>query len=389
MGKGANQMSRKDEYDASLADSDALADSYALIDDELEAKENAAPELEVVEIRKSIEQTRAEMGETIDELQERLSPSYLKEQVKEQVIEQYEQVKETVREATIGKVEDMVERVSETVNDTRRSIVGTIKANPIPSALVGIGLAWLWMNGRSESSSGDYRYNNRYRGGRRYDDMARGYTSGGASRMERQSSAGVWDRTTGAASNLASKAGDAVSGVAGQVQETASNIASKARDTVSGAVDQAQETAGRLVDQAQYQARRVEDRFNVAMRESPLAVGAVALALGAAVGLAAPQTRAENEWMGEARDTLVDKAQSAAHDTIEQAQQVAQKVTDEMSGQAEQGQGNQGQGNQESAQKGRRSGEGTQYSQQGQQGASGQSASGQSSKQGGAGGRNR
>ena len=97
---------------------------------------------QVTEIRESIEQTRANMTETIDELQERLSPSHLKEQVREQVIEQYKQARETVREATIGKVEDMVERVSDTMYETRRSIVDTVTTNPIPSALVGIGLAW-------------------------------------------------------------------------------------------------------------------------------------------------------------------------------------------------------------------------------------------------------
>jgi cell division septum initiation protein DivIVA len=355
MGKGANEMSRKDEYDASPTDREAL------IDDEPDAMDDTEPEQQVVEIRESIEQTRAEMSGTIDELQERLSPSYLKEQVKEQVIEQYEQVKETVREATIGKVEDMVERVSDTVSETRRSVVDTIKANPIPSALVGIGLAWLWMNGRGKSGGENYRSVNRYRGGRGYDETARSYTGGGSPRVGQQGSAGAWDRTTGAASNLASKAGDAVSGVAGQVQETASNIASKAKDTVSGVVGQAQETAGYLVDQAQYQARRVEDRFNVVMRESPLAVGAVALALGTAVGLAVPQTRKENEWMGEARDTLVDKAQSAAHETIEQIQQVAQKVTDEMAGAGDLG--SQGAGGQ--------SGQGGRASQQSQQGAAG------------------
>ena len=56
----------------------------------------------------------------------------------------------------------------------------------------------------------------------------------------------------------------------------------------------------------------------------PLAIGAVALALGTAVGLAVPQT-AENEWMGEARDTLVDKAQSVSQDAIEKVQQVARR----------------------------------------------------------------
>jgi gas vesicle protein len=305
MGKGADEMSRKDEYvvEARRTDADDL------VDGELQAKSAAEPEEQVTEIRESIEHTRAEMSETIDELQERLSPSYLKAQVKEQVIEQYKQVRDTVREATIGKVEDMVERVSDSVYETRRTIVDTITANPIPSALVGIGLAWLWMNRGHDSRSGRPRFDDRHRSGRRYEE---------------------WERNADTTRNLASKTGDAVSEVAGQIQDAASSLADKAKATISGVVDQAQASAGQFVDQTQRRAQRVEERFNATLRDSPLAIGAVALALGTAVGLAVPQTRKENEWMGEARDTLVDKAQSVAHDAMEQVQQVAQKVTEEM-----------------------------------------------------------
>jgi hypothetical protein len=315
MGKGADEMSQKNEYSVEARRTDA----DDLVEEELQAKHLPQPEEQVTEIRESIEQTRANMTETIDELQERLSPSHLKEQVKEQVIEQYKQARETVREATIGKVEDMVDRVSDTMYETRRSIVDTVTGNPIPSALVGIGLAWLWMNRRNEFGSARRRYGDRYRSAPRYDESGPRYGS-------REGS----DFDTDTNRNFANKAGNAVSEVAGQIQGTASNLAGKARATVSGVVDQAQESAGHFADVAQHQAQRVEQRFNAALRENPLAIGAVALALGTAVGLAVPQTRKENEWMGEARDTLVDKAQSVTQDAMEQVQQVAQKVTDEL-----------------------------------------------------------
>ena len=51
-----------------------------------------------------IEDTRAEMSQTINEIQERLSPENL-----------MGQVKETVREATIGKVERAMDKVGETI----------------------------------------------------------------------------------------------------------------------------------------------------------------------------------------------------------------------------------------------------------------------------------
>ena len=50
--------------------------------------------------------------------------------------------------ATIGKVDG--KSVCYTVHETRRGIVETIKANPIPAALVGVGLAWMWMSGSGE-----------------------------------------------------------------------------------------------------------------------------------------------------------------------------------------------------------------------------------------------
>ena len=55
-------------------------------------------------------------------------------------------------------------------------------------------------------------------------------------------------------------------------------------------------------------------------------MGAVALALGAAVRLAALTTRVENEYMGEARDRIVDKAQQVARDTMEKGQNVTQEA---------------------------------------------------------------
>jgi hypothetical protein len=320
MGKGANEMSQKNEYSVEARHTDA----DDLVDEELQAKNVPQSEEQVTEIRESI----ADMTETIDELQERLSPSHLKEQVKEQVIEQYKQARETVRQATIGKVEDMVDRVSDTMYETRRSIVDTVTGNPIPSALVGIGLAWLWMN-RNESGSARRRYDDRYRSAPSYDESPR-YRNGGGSRNLQQDGGERSDFDTDTNRHFANKAGNAASEVAGQIQGAASNLAGKAGTTVSAVVDQAQKSAGHFAGVAQHQAQRVEERFNTVLQENPLAIGAVALALGTAVGLAVPQTRKENEWMGEARDTLVDKAQSVTQDAMEQVQQVAQKVTDEL-----------------------------------------------------------
>lgn len=64
------------------------------------------------------------------------------------------------------------------------------------------------------------------------------------------------------------------------------------------------------------------------VREHPLAAGAVALGIGAVVGLAVPLSRKENELMGEARDSLLESAQTAAEEAVERAQRVAERTVD-------------------------------------------------------------
>ena len=54
-----------------------------------------------------------------------------------------------------------------------------------------------------------------------------------------------------------------------------------------------------------------------------MTLGIAALAAGALVGLSLPTTRVEGEYMGEARDRLMDQAKSVAQDTADKVQRVA------------------------------------------------------------------
>jgi len=330
MGEAADEVRYNDRPDANIYDQDATVNETDDTD----------------EIRNNIEQTRSEMSETIEAIQARLNPQNLKEQAREQVREQYEEVKATVRDATIGKAETMVRNAGETVNDARYTVMDTIRANPIPAALVGIGLGWLFMNRQSSShraSSRDNRYyggqyRGQYYGGQSYGNQ--GYSTYGTGARVYDDEPGMMERGQQAvgstvqraqerAGDVASRVQDTASSLAGRAQDTAGSIASQAQETAGNIVSQAQDTAGNIAHQAQYQAQRVEDRFQQALHENPLAVGAISLAVGAAIGLALPQTRRENELMGEARDNLIERAQEVAQDTMEKVQHVAGEVADQ------------------------------------------------------------
>jgi hypothetical protein len=213
----------------------------------------------------------------------------------------------------------------------------TVRQNPLPAALVGIGLGWLWMNRRSAPAHRAVRYDARYDA--RYGDERRGYYStsyrpDGYAYSGGQQDGGMISQAAGrvgeTAGNVASTVGETASNAAGAVGETVGNVAGTVGETVGNVASTVGETASNLVGGAQHGAQRAEDRFGRALQENPLAVGAVALAVGAAVGLALPQTQRENQLMGEARDTLVERAQEFAQETVEKVQHVATEAQQTM-----------------------------------------------------------
>jgi len=94
---------------------------------------------EIAAARADIEETRAEMSETIDAIEEKLSPEHLKEQAKE-----------SVKQATVGKLDTVRRRAGERAGrmaDTARGAGATawerVKQNPVPAAGVGLSLTGL------------------------------------------------------------------------------------------------------------------------------------------------------------------------------------------------------------------------------------------------------
>ena len=253
--------------------------------------------VEIERTRFEIERTRADMSETVDAIQDRLSPENLKEQAKDRV-----------KEATVGRAQE-----------AGSGIVGTIRQNPVPAALTGIGLGWLLMSARKQSAGQEARLYRRPYSSSGYPppyDATQDYPP----RYEETESSGA------SPGQALGRARDRVGETTTQAQQRAGQVASQAQDKAGQVVSQAQERASRLGNQARYQAQRASGGFQRALRENPLTVGALAAGLGAAVGLAIPATEKEHEVMGEARDTLVEKAQEKAQDAQQKVQRVAEEA---------------------------------------------------------------
>jgi len=273
-------------------------------------------------VREEIEQTREEMTGTIDEIQARLDPDRLKGQAKE-----------AIHDATIGRMENVVSDMQSSARGAGNTIIETIRQNPVPAALVGMGLGWLLVKGRNTAKT--VREDERGRWER--DRWERGYPAygapyggasyrGGYDYQDQQQGPGLRDR----AGQLSDQAQDK----AGQIQEKAGQMADQARGTAQQVGQQVQDTAQQAGQQVQYQARQAQGWLRRTMRENPLALGAVALAAGAAVGLSVPETQQEHQLMGPARDTLANKAQDATQDTVQRVQSVVRESKDAAQGAA-------------------------------------------------------
>ena len=268
-----------------------------------EVVRNVGPQDESERLRANIEDTRSEMGQTINEIQERLSPEHI-----------IEQVKGSVREATIGKVERAMNTVGEKISDvtdpaleamgragtvikdTGSSMANTVRQNPIPAALIGLGLGMLVVNswrGSDSRRGGSRTYGSGTEGNLPETDEALSTVPYRSTQRPQRGVNNAFDQAKGSARDLSNSALDALTNIGDRTKE------------------------GTL---------RVSRGVQRMARENPLAVGAVAVAVGAAVGLAVPASKVEEEYMGEASDKLRDKTKQVVRETMDKVQDAAKQA---------------------------------------------------------------
>jgi ElaB/YqjD/DUF883 family membrane-anchored ribosome-binding protein len=276
------------------------------------------------DIETDVEDTRARVTETIEALRGSMSPNQIMDQV--------------VDYARSSGGSEFI-----------RNLGASVRDNPLPVVLIGAGIGWLLMSGQNRAPA--------YPAGARQPDyrlpaLPAPPSSEGSGLMDRAGAAvaSARDAVTGAASS----ATDAVTGAARNVADAVADTASSAGATVNSAAssvagsaaqlrDQASSGAGSLHDSAR---RRTHDAtyamsqgYDVAAQganragakiqagwgklshEQPLLVGALGLAVGAALGALLPSTDAENRLMGEASDAVTKQVGDTAQEQYAQAKE--------------------------------------------------------------------
>ena len=215
------------------------------------------------------------------------------------------------------------------------SLNNSIRENPVPAALVGVGILWLLVGGRTV----------------RLGRASRSIVSGIGRGTRDASNAASWGvREVGGHAadgirGMAEHAGDAGALVTGAVRSaadalgnTATRTAETVRDAASGATDWMWPRAGAEAGAGTHVAgpssvadhiRGVQDFLADLFMRRPLLVGAVGAAIGAGIAASMPVSGTEDRLMGDTADAVKEGAEELWKETKRRGVDLASRGLEE------------------------------------------------------------
>ncbi|MEJ0067994.1 MAG: DUF3618 domain-containing protein [Pseudomonadota bacterium] len=198
------------------------------------------------DLQREIEASRGHLTDTLTALEQKLSTRRLTHDAVD-----------AVRDAVLGP------------SDGSKDMFEIIRRNPIPAALIGIGVGWMLFGSPSPRRSPPQP------GARRHDQDGPG-------------------------------------------------LAAQARDTVARYGAEAQDTVARYGAQARALAGTAQQRAGALAHDNPVIIGALGLAVGAVLGTMLPMTRRESALLGDIQAQVVSQAEALGREALERARVVAE-----------------------------------------------------------------
>ena len=263
------------------------------------------------EAERAIEQTRADLAQTLDAIERKLAPRHL--------------------------VEKGIDMFNDAYGGTRALNRGleVIRDNPIPFALIGVGAAWLIVSNTGIAAQiGRLASDERVEAvRRRAADLVAGVASDIGTRAGQLASdvaatVGLGEGSGAAAERPLGHTGNPMVDDTGRTgSETwVHQAADMAQDALRSAKDSGGEMLNRAGSYAGDGATRVADQLSEAFERHPLAIGAIGVIGGALLALLLPATRAEDAALGGTRDELWQKAQEAGQQAVSRVREVGARA---------------------------------------------------------------
>jgi hypothetical protein len=235
------------------------------------------------ELEREVEEARVRIDRTVEALKDKMQP------------------RELIDEAT--------RIMGGASNKVLTTTVHQLKENPLPIALIGLGIAWLAVS-HTRRLSADATY------APGYYETYEGY-----------------DEDEGVRARLKARvdaAKEKLAGAAEKARESLSKAKHGAADGAYTARDRAAELAQQAREKGVEYSRYARGRFYRTLDSEPLVVGAIGLALGALIGAALPTTRVERRYVGPARTKAAEKAKASLDEARDVAKRAYGQVKDEL-----------------------------------------------------------
>ena len=294
------------------------------------------------EIEREIAHTRTEIEDTLGELQRDLTLGH-------------------IAERTLAYVS---ESGSDVMHAVTRTVTRTVRNNPMPAAVIGLGVAWLVMSAGRRRAEPARRYaGEEYvheeeelvgyepvheEDGERREARERARATAARARMraegvreragERLESAkestkerlgSARERAGERLGSAKEKAKEKTRGMMDSAKEKATGAMSTAKgrasEMTSRATSRAKQGARRVGSEVRYQGARGRSQLKERFSEQPMLLAFLGLAVGALLGALLPSTRQEARLLGPARERFVSRADEIAARQIRETGQAVER----------------------------------------------------------------
>ncbi len=255
------------------------------ISDEMRRDARKSPQ----ELEHEIDATRADLEQTLEALERRLSPE--------------------------GLFNEALGRARRYGGDFAQNLGDDIREHPVPTLLASVGIAWL-VAAQNRRRDGD--------GALRREGELRREMHNVASTMKRRgrAAAGAVHHGHEAARERIQRGEDAArEGIASSraaISRSVAGVRSGAQ-SASSAIAQAEDRSREAARSARRRVRGARQDAQQLLADQPLLLGVLGIAAGAIAGAALPASRQEDETLGPMRDRALDRAEGTGKEALEAA----------------------------------------------------------------------
>ena len=252
------------------------------------------PESDV--IRANIQETRESMDQTLDELGQRMKPRHMLDEVLGFL--HFDQADGQKIKERAGAA---VQSAGRTATQAAHAVKDVVREHPIPTLLIGAGIAWAIYEAGHRSHNGH---------GYHEDSHDEG--------DERSHFEGEWE-----SGELKQKAQQGVESAKQRIQSATHNVKQKVTTTARAVGEKATQMREQVVHGVHHGYEMGRTRFVETSQTHPLPVGLGFLAAGVLAALALPPSRKEDEWVGQVADRVKGEAKAKGEELFNRGKTVA------------------------------------------------------------------